>query len=220
MSIAFVSSSPYRLHSSLAFKISSVFCCTRNAYHSISHSHSPMLVRSARSTVFPSKAFTSNSLACSKCDFNYFQSLSHMCRNSSKKDSMRLFSTKSSSTSSSSKSKVSPFEYSPDFQAQFSDLLESLYNGLLPMKEDNEIFELTYEPNKSLTLDLDNTIGTYTWIASPHANQVMMMSPASGVHQYVYNANSLRWEDVRDHHILIEILVRELLMSLRGLPAF
>lgn len=110
-----------------------------------------------------------------------------------------------------------------DFDVRSSDLLHQIHKGLVDMKEVNSPFDLKLNThpghsNKSLTLQLDPSTGSYEIKADSIARRITLFSPVSGIYHYEWDTVFEQWTSQTDQHFLLELLVRELLKVCRGVP--
>lgn len=74
---------------------------------------------------------------------------------------------------------------------------------------------------RRLTIDLGEEHGCYTVMSrTDDQDSVVLSSPTSGVHTYLYDHTEQHWKSTKDSHILTDLLTRELLKTCQGYPSF
>lgn len=141
--------------------------------------------------------------------------------------SRRKKEVKSSATEAAAGTGTS-LEY--DFDKEMNRLLTNIYDGVLPMKDVNEEFSVTLNPemcsliietlrgNFSLTSVDAADAGVTAASLSSESKFLRFQTYISGVHHYSYIAQEDVWRSVQDDHDIRGLITRDLLKHCAGCP--
>jgi frataxin-like iron-binding protein CyaY len=105
-----------------------------------------------------------------------------------------------------------------DFHAAVNKLFITIDSGLEHMREVNHGFVVSYTSD-SMQVDLGAGKGCYT--LNKKLNELQVISPISAsVYVYRYDVTNDWWVNTDDGHLFIDLFVRELLRSCKGMPNF
>jgi hypothetical protein len=106
-----------------------------------------------------------------------------------------------------------------DFLAESRAFLDRVEAGLAGMKAVNDPFEIVRDETE-LVLDLGPAEGKFTLQRDWTQNQLVLLSPVSGINKYEYHGGAdKRWLSVtEDRHDLVGMLTRDLIRVCAGCP--
>lgn len=106
-----------------------------------------------------------------------------------------------------------------DFLAESRAFLDRVERGLADMKEVNDPFVIRRDETE-LVLDLGPAKGAFTLQRDWAQNQLVLLSPVSGINKYEYHGGrERRWLSVtEDRHDLVGMLTRDLIRICAGCP--
>ncbi|KAL7574575.1 hypothetical protein ACA910_015925 [Epithemia clementina (nom. ined.)] len=131
------------------------------------------------------------------------------------------------SSSSSRKKRIWDFD---TFEREADQLLDKLYEAILPMKPQNDIFILNRGQENgvgpNVTVNLGPIVGTHCIQVDYTQFAITYKTPVSGQYSYelieqesgTEGVMELNWRNITDGHSLEGMVVRDLLKSANGCP--